>query len=267
MPRILYGTAWKKEDTEALVSTALQLGFRGIDTACQPRHYHEAGVGAALATHLGGSMRRDELYVQTKFTPIGGQDPDRVPYDPAAPLDRQIAQSFAVSRQNLRTAYLDALVLHSPLATARETRAAWQSLEVIVQGGGAHQLGISHCYLLEDLEALYRAATVKPALVQNRFHAANGYDREIRAFCRAHGMIYQSFWTLTANRHLLEHRVMKMLAEQYARTPAQLLFRYLTQQDVVPLTGTRSVQHMREDLAIFEFELSASDVAAIDALL
>jgi diketogulonate reductase-like aldo/keto reductase len=267
MPRILYGTAWKREDTEALVSTALQLGFRGIDTACQPRHYDEAGVGAALATPPGSSLRRDELYLQTKFTPLEGQDPERVPYDPDTPLARQIAQSCAVSQHNLRTGYLDALVLHSPLATARETRSAWQALEALAQAGAARQLGISNCYHLDDLEALYRAASVKPALVQNRFHAANGYDREIRAFCRAHGLIYQSFWTLTANRHLLEHRVVKMLARHHARTPAQVLFRFLTQQDVVPLTGPRSVQHMREDLAIFEFELSASDAAAIDALL
>jgi diketogulonate reductase-like aldo/keto reductase len=266
MPRILYGTAWKRQDTESLVSTALQLGFRGFDTACQPRHYDEAGVGAGLAAHPGSSLRRDELYLQTKFTPLGGQDPERIPYDPHAPLEGQIAQSFAVSRENLRTAYLDALLLHSPLATLRDTHAAWRSLEAIVHAGGARQLGVCHCRLV-DLDSLHRAADVKPALVQNRFHAANGYDRELRAFCRAHGVIYQSFWTLTANRHLLEHQVVKRLALQYGRTPAQVLFRFLTQQDVVPLTGTRSVQHMREDLAIFEFELDALEQRSIAALL
>ncbi|MFX8680966.1 hypothetical protein ABTM69_20165, partial [Acinetobacter baumannii] len=84
MPGILYGTAWTKERTAALVTQALQLGFRGIDTACQPRHYHEPGVGDAVAAFLDAGGRREDLYLQTKFTPLGGQDPQRIPYDPQA---------------------------------------------------------------------------------------------------------------------------------------------------------------------------------------
>ena len=66
VPRIVYGTAWKKTDTERLVRIAIQTGFRGIDTACQPKHYHEAGVGAGVATCLNDTLRRDHLYLQTK---------------------------------------------------------------------------------------------------------------------------------------------------------------------------------------------------------
>jgi diketogulonate reductase-like aldo/keto reductase len=102
-------------------------------------------------------------------------------------------------------------------------------------------------------------------VVQNRFHAANGYDREIRAFCRQHRLIYQSFWTLTANAHVLTHRAVTDLASKHGRTPAQILFRYLTQIEVVPLTGTRAETHMREDLDIFEFELSAPERKAMHA--
>src|SRR5580698_381847 len=108
-PRILYGTAWKKDDTESLVRSALLQGFRGIDTACQPKHYNEAGVGAAVASFLGEVTRAD-LYLQTKFTSLSGQDPARIPYDPRAPLADQVRQSFAVSLKNLRTDYLDCLV-------------------------------------------------------------------------------------------------------------------------------------------------------------
>ncbi len=107
-------------------------------------------------------------------------------------------------------------------------------------------------------------ARIKPAVVQNRFHAATGYDREIRAFCRQHGLIYQSFWTLTANPHILAHRAVTDLASKHRRTPVQILFRYLTQIGVVPLTGTRAEKHMREDLGIFEFELSEPECRAID---
>jgi diketogulonate reductase-like aldo/keto reductase len=100
-PRILYGTAWKKQRTEEWVSQAIACGFRGIDTACQPKHYYEAGVGAAVAASVRSGLERSQLYLQTKFTSLGGQDPRQVPYDPDAPLTEQVAQSIEVSAQVL----------------------------------------------------------------------------------------------------------------------------------------------------------------------
>jgi diketogulonate reductase-like aldo/keto reductase len=272
VPGILYGTAWKKDDTESLVRTALLRGFHGIDTACQPKHYHEPGVGAAVSAFLdrkesNGNVSRADLYLQTKFTPLSGQDPTRVPYDPKAPLPEQVRQSFAASLRNLRTDYLDCLVLHSPLSSAEQTLVVWRAMESLVDTRGVRQLGISNCYLLEQLQALYASARLKPAVVQNRFYADTGYDRGIRAFCRQQSIIYQSFWTLTANPQLLTHPTVLDLAAKHRRTPAQLLFRYLTQNGIVPLTGTRSETHMREDLAIFEFELTELEKAWIDPLL
>ncbi len=79
--------------------------------------------------------------------------------------------------------------------------------------------------------------------------------------------MYQSFWTLTANPQLLAHAIIGALASSYQRTPPQILFRYLTQMGVVPLTGTRSETHMLEDLWIFEFELSAAERDAIGDIL
>lgn len=266
-PRILYGTAWKKTQTAALVKQAIECGFRGIDTACQPKHYHEPGVGAGVAASLGGNLTRADLYLQTKFTSLSGHDPKQIPYDPTARLAVQVAQSFMASLRNLQTDYVDCLVLHSPLNDADQTAEAWQAMEVIVDSGGAKQLGISNCYQLGALEDLYRAARIKPAVLQNRFYAETNYDRALRAFCRRQGIIYQSFWTLSANPHLLAHGTITRLAEEYGRTPAGILFRYLTQEDVVPLTGTTSVAHMREDLAIFQFELTPQERAAIAALL
>ena len=267
-PRILYGTAWKKDDTESLVRTALLQGFRGIDTACQPKHYNEPGVGAGVAAFLtsGGELTREDLYLQTKFTSLTGQDPLRVPYDPKAPLAEQVRQSCAVSLRNLRTDYLDCLVLHSPMPSARQTLEVWQTMESLVDSDEVRQLGISNCYRLDELEALFDSARLKPAVVQNRFYADTGYDREIRAFCRHHGIIYQSFWTLSANPRVLAHRTVLELAAKYRRTPAQILFRYLTQNDIVPLTGTRAVPHMREDLDIFEFELTELEREVLDPL-
>jgi len=266
IPPILYGTAWKKDATAALVERALGLGFRGIDTACQPKHYDEAGVGAGIAACLDSMLTREQLYLLTKFTPLGGQDPARVPYDPKASLSDQVAQSFAISLRNLRTDYLDALVLHSPLRDAEQQAEVWRAMEGIVEQGGARRIGISNCYQPAMLRQLHRTARITPSVVQNRFHAETGYDREIRAFCRDQGIVYQSFWTLTANPHLLTHRSVRALAAKYQRTSAQILFRVLTEEGIVPLTGTRSETHMREDLAIGEFELSEVERAAVAAL-
>ncbi|MCQ8118073.1 aldo/keto reductase family protein [Methylomonas rosea] len=268
MPGIIYGTAWKQERTAALVEQAITLGFRGIDTACQPKHYQEAGVGeGVLAACSALGLQRSDLYLQTKFTPLNGHDPLRIPYDPKASLPEQVAQSFQLSLKNLHTDYLDGLVLHSPLADREQLMEVWQALEVIQQSGAAKQLGISNCYDPALFEFLYENATVKPAVLQNRFYADTGYDKQLRAFCRQQQVVYQSFWTLTANPKILADSAVKALAEKYQRGSAQIFFRYLTQIGIVPLTGTTSAEHIREDLAIFEFELSSAECALVAALL
>src|SRR5215472_3357438 len=103
VPRFLYGTAWKEDQTQGLTETALRQGFRGIDTANQRRHYHEAAVGRAIAASVaGGLVARDDLFLQTKFTFRLGQD-HRLPYDPDAPIPTQVEQSFARSLAHLGT--------------------------------------------------------------------------------------------------------------------------------------------------------------------
>ena len=93
--RFFYGTAWKEDETTRLTALALGQGFRGIDTANQPKHYHEAGVGRGIREAVkSGLVARDDLFLQTKFTFRRGQD-HRPPYDPEAPIPDQVAQSFA----------------------------------------------------------------------------------------------------------------------------------------------------------------------------
>jgi diketogulonate reductase-like aldo/keto reductase len=266
VPRIIYGTAWKKAATDKLVSLAIQNGFRGIDTACQPKHYDEAGVGTGVAASMKNGLTRPDLYLQTKFTSLSGQDPNRIPYDPKAPLPDQVAQSIAASLRNLQTDYLDCVLLHSPMPTMAQTLSVWSALESFVDKGQIRQLGISNCYRLADLESLYRVSRIKPTVLQNRFYANTNYDREIRIYCNQSQIIYQSFWTLSANPHLLTHNTMTALASKHNRTTAQILFRYLVAIGVVPLTGTRTEAHMRDDLAIFSFELTNDELSAIDAL-
>ncbi len=267
MPRIIYGTAWKKERTADLVVKAIQAGFKGIDTACQPKHYDEPLVGAALRRLKDHGIERETLFIQTKFTPLAGQDPRQVPYDKNSPVGSQVHQSFEASKQNLQTHYVDSLILHSPMAPHSLLMEVWDAMETIQKTGEARQLGISNCYNTEVMRQLYADATIKPAIVQNRFYQETGYDADLRDWSSNHGVIYQSFWTLTANPHILTSHTVRTIAHKYNKTEAQIFFRYLSQLGIVPLTGTCSEQHMREDLGIFDFELSLDDLKNVNHLL
>ncbi|MGB5156022.1 aldo/keto reductase family protein [Desulfobacterium sp. N47] len=267
MPWIIYGTAWKKERTADLVVKAIQAGYEGIDTACQPKHYEEHLIGEAFDRLKEQGIERESLFLQTKFTPLSGQDPLQVPYDKNAPIELQVAQSFEVSRKNLKTQYIDSLLLHSPLTPHDLLMRAWNAMETIQKDGKARQLGISNCYHLEILKKLYADAAVKPAVVQNRFYRETGYDAQLRNWCADHGIIYQSFWTLTANPHILSSSIVSTITKKHNKTKEQIFFRYLNQTGIVPLTGTCSEQHMKEDLNVFDFKLSIEDLKNISNLL
>jgi len=267
IPFLIYGTAWKKNYTGFMVEKAVLEGFAGIDTAAQPKHYNEAQVGEALAKLQEQGIKRESLYLQTKFTPLSGQDPNLIPYDKNLPIEVQIFQSFENSKKNLQTSYVDTLILHSPIDPYPVMLRAWKAMESIQEAKGALQLGISNCYDLELLKQLYADATIKPAVVQNRFYKESNYDKELREWCVQNNIIYQSFWTLTANPHILGHESMTSIAQTHNRTPEQILFRYLNQSGVTPLTGTTSKTHIQEDLKILEFELSSDELNSISDLL
>lgn len=250
-PRILYGTAWKADTTADLVQAAIKLGYRAIDTACQPKHYQEPGVGAGVAA---AGIPRAELYLQTKFTPLAGQDASKpLPYDAKAPLAEQVHQSCSASLVNLRTPYVDALLLHSFLPTHAEMMEVWRAFEALVDAGKVRFIGVSNATDLRALERLYAEARVKPSVVQNRFYAKTGYDVEIRAFCARHRIAYQSFWTLTANPELLASPMVARLAAARSASREQALFSLVLELGVTPLTGTTSTAHMAQDLAVLDW--------------
>ncbi|KAL7557471.1 hypothetical protein ACA910_002375 [Epithemia clementina (nom. ined.)] len=253
-PFLVYGTAWKKERTAEFVNQAVHAGFRFIDTACQPRHYNETGVGegwSSAASEL--NIPREEFYLQTKFTPFSGQDPNNIPYNPESPLEEQVRTSLTVSLTNLKTDYLDCLVLHSPLNTMEETMQVWRVMESFVDEGKVHRIGLSNSNYLQ-FSTLYEMARIKPSVAQNRFHAETGFDTKLRHFCRDNGIWYQSFWTLTANRVALGHNPeIQKMAEAHGLTPQTLMFAFLMSTGyITPLSGTTSKQHMAEDVAIME---------------
>ena len=268
VPSFLYGTAWKEERTEALTRLALQAGFRGIDTANQRKHYFEAGVGAALKSALeAGECARPELFLQSKFTFLAGQD-ERLPYDRSAPVAEQVAQSFESSLAHLGLEYLDSYVLHGPASRYGLQTAdwqAWRAMEALAQAGKARALGISNVSL-EQLRLLLADAAIKPSFVQNRCYAKTGWDRSVRALCRAHGIRYQGFSLLTANRRELLGPVAQRIVTRTGRPLAQVLFRFAHLLGILPLSGTSQLAHMEMDLACDELELAPTEVAALEAL-
>src|SRR5271156_1133803 len=132
LPDFLYGTAWKEERTPALIELALRVGFRGIDTANQRKHYFEAGVGEGLAAaYRAGVVERADLFLQTKFTYQDGQD-HRLPYDPEASFSAQVAQSMASSLEHLGTDLVDSYVMHGPSSNNDWTEAdseVWEAMK------------------------------------------------------------------------------------------------------------------------------------------
>jgi diketogulonate reductase-like aldo/keto reductase len=268
VPRFLYGTAWKEDQTQRLTELALRQGFRGIDTANQRRHYQEAAVGQAIAAAVAsGLVARADLFLQTKFTFRRGQD-NRLPYDPQAPIAVQVEQSLASSLEHLGTEVVDSFLLHGPSQRTGLGAAdwkAWRAMEAHHDCGRARQLGVSNVSL-EQLERLCEKARVRPQFVQNRCHSARGWDRPIRAFCAAHGLVYQGFSLLTANRTELAHPAVRAIATRHARTIPQIVFRFALDVGMVPLTGTTSADHMRADLDVFNFQLAQEEVQQIENL-
>jgi diketogulonate reductase-like aldo/keto reductase len=254
VPTFLYGTAWKEAETTRLTAQALELGFRGVDTANQRKHYVEADVGVAVARAVhGGGLVRSALFLQTKFTYARGQD-QRIPYDVRADHRTQVLQSFQSSLEHLGTDYVDSYVLHGPERSDRLTaadHAVWQAMAELATAGRVRLLGVSNVGPTQ-LAELWRTETVKPAFVQNRCYASTGWDREVREFCRSHSIRYQAFSLLTANPHVLRDARARAIAERIGATPAQLVFRFAFEVGMLALTGTSSPIHARQDLEVYD---------------
>jgi len=268
IPYFLYGTAWKEENTQRLTELALEQGFRAIDTANQRRHYHEAAVGQAVAAAIErGIVSRNDLFLQTKFTFQRGQD-HRLPYDPQAPIPLQVEQSLASSLEHLGLETLDSYLLHGPtqrIGLAPDDWAAWRAIEAIHASGRVRFVGVSNV-TLEQLQQLCDDAQRPPHFVQNRCYAVQGWDGQVREFCRANGIIYQGFSLLTANRDALAHPEMAAIAKRHGRSVGQIVFRFALEMGMLPLTGTTDSDHMRSDLEVVGFRLDPREVKLIESL-
>ncbi len=268
VPEFLYGTAWKEDRTAALTERALCMGFRAIDTANQRKHYFEAGVGEGLAAaYRADIVTRADLFLQTKFTYQRGQD-HRLPYDPAVPLAVQVNQSLASSLEHLGTDHVESYLLHGPDSHDEWTDAdteVWEAMRKERDAGRTLLLGVSNVSLLH-LEQMAVAHAELPAFVQNRCFASLGWDREVRSFCEQHKIVYQGFSLLTANREVLRLDPLIALAARLNATPAQVLFSFARAVGILPLTGTSSADHMREDLKSLDLTLPPEVVPLLETI-
>jgi diketogulonate reductase-like aldo/keto reductase len=263
----MYGTAWKKDATTGLVLHAVEAGFTAIDTANQLIHYDEARVGEALVQLAKQGVTRDKLFLQTKFTPVNGQD-HRLPYDARASITTQVQQSFDSSLAHLHTDYLDSYVLHGPYyrrGLGAEDWEVWSAIESLYDARKAKMIGVSNVSA-DQLTLLCDRAKHKPMVVQNRCYAALGWDKDVREICRRQGIIYQGFSLLTANSAIFAEPDLRAMAAKYQTGLAQIVFRFSQQIGMQPLTGTTNQQHMKEDLQCERFTLTSDELALIETI-
>lgn len=179
-----------------------------------------------------------------------------MPYDASLSITDQVKASIHSSLRNFRDLnaesgndYIDTLVFHSPLSTVEQTIEAWITAESFVPEV-VRNIGISNCPL-PVLKALCTspAIKIKPSVVQNRFYPDEDYDVELRSFARKNDIIYQSFWTLTANPQLVKSEPVQQLARKAGISVAAALYALVISLGKVSvLDGTTSEAHMTEDL-------------------
>ncbi|EFQ32211.1 aldo/keto reductase [Colletotrichum graminicola] len=263
IPRLIYGTAWKKSQTAPLVASALSAGFRALDTAAS-HHYSEEGVGAGLRAWLAQNpthgVPRSALYIQTKFSPSPSAlpIPDQVHASVASSLNNLSVPGNLFAREEAPAAakdedgggggfYLDCVLLHAPYPSYADTLLAWRALESYVPSR-IRTLGISNVHL-DELRALCADAAVKPVVVQNRLNPKEAYNTPVRVFCRERGINFQSFWTLTANPPLVRGEAVARVAEGAGVSNEVAMYALvLGLRGVSVLDGTTNEARMKEDL-------------------
>jgi diketogulonate reductase-like aldo/keto reductase len=141
----------------------------------------------------------------------------------------------------------------------------WAAMEDLYYSGKTKTIGVSNI-TASQLALLCEQANVKPMMVQNRCFAVLGWDKAVREICRKHNLIYQGFSLLTANTEFLAAPEMRNIAQRLVASPAQVVFRFAIQTDMLPLTGTTSPQHMREDLQSEQLALSMDEIRDIETI-
>lgn len=247
MPQLGLGLWQTKNgaETEAAVEAALSAGYRSFDSA--QFYENEASLGRALA---GSGIPRADLFVTTKVW-------DRDGYD-------NTLRQFERSVERLGFDYVDLYLIHFP--TVGLFTQTWRALETIYRDGRARAIGVCN-FGVTELRRLLSSSEVKPALNQVELHPLFS-QHDLRDFCATNGIQVESWSPLAQSQGggLLGHPVINAIAGERGRTPAQVIIRWHAQLGlvVIPKSVTRS--RIRENIDVFDFELSSYEMESIDGL-
>jgi 2,5-diketo-D-gluconate reductase A len=247
IPQVGFGVFQiEPDDTARAVATALETGYRHIDTA--QMYGNEAGVGEAVRT---SGLDRDEVFVTSKL-------------NNAAHEPRAAREAFAGTLAELEMDYVDLFLIHWPLPTSDvDYVATWQALEEIKRDGGARSIGVSN-FQVDHLERLAAECETVPAVNQIELHPYLLND-EVRAYGNAHGIAIEA-WSPIAQGAVLDDPAIVEIAERLGRTPAQVVLRWHLQRDAIVIPKSVTPARMRENFELFDFELTPADIERIDAL-
>jgi 2,5-diketo-D-gluconate reductase A len=233
------------DQAAASVKEALAAGYRSVDTAAI--YGNEAGVGAGL--RAAGVARKD-LYVTTKLWN------DRHGYDEAH-------KAMDESLEKLGLAYVDLYLIHWPVAGSTKFLDAWKAMVEMKEDGRARSIGVSN-FTQANLERLLDASGVTPAVNQVELHP--GFTQQaLRAFHAKHGIATES-WSPLAQGGVAKDKVILELARKHGKSPAQVTLRWHLQHDLIVIPKSVTPARIRENIDVFDFELSAADRAAIDGI-
>jgi 2,5-diketo-D-gluconate reductase A len=234
-------------ETEAAVTQALEIGYRHIDTAEMYRN--EKGVGTAVAS---SGLPRDEVYITSKLN-NGFHRPD------------DARRAFEETLTALGTDHVDLFLIHWPLPTRYDGDyvSTWNTLIEFREDGRARSIGVSN-FQVDHLARLARETSVVPAVNQIEVHPYFG-NEEVRAAGAAAGILTEA-WSPIAQGDVLGDPVVGGIADRLDRTPSQVVLRWHLQRGDIVFPKTTHADRMRENFALFDFELSADDMAAITAL-
>lgn len=247
MPQLGFGV-WQVPDDEATaaVATALEAGYRSIDTAAL--YQNESGTGRAIAA---SGIPREELFVTTKlWNTDQGHD--------------NALRAFDTSLRKLDLDYVDLYLIHWPTPARGLYLETWRALEKIHADGRARAIGVSN-FPVAQLQHLLDEGGVVPAVNQVELHP-HLPQGELRAFHAGHGIATEAWSPLGQGRGLLDEPALAAVAGKHGRTPAQVVLRWHLQLGNVVIPKSVTPERIRENIDVFGFELDAEDLAAIDAL-
>lgn len=247
MPQVGLGT-WPmtNDDAPAVIADAIAAGYRHIDTAY--RYGNHRGVGEGIRR---SGVDRAELFITTKmdFAFQGG--------------DKAVA-GLALCLEELGLAYVDLLLIHWPMPMKGEFVSTWRTYERLQQSGTVRSIGVSN-FTPAHLATLAAETSVVPACNQIQLSPRITRPDHV-AYHRAHGIATVSWSPLGQGNDMLRDATIQQIAARHGKTPAQVVLRWNIEQGFVPIPKSAHPQRLRENLAVFDFSLSAAEVAALTAL-